>query len=82
MFIGRKTELKQLNEQYNSNKFEFAVIYGRRRIGKTSLIQEFIKNKEALFFTGLETTQKQNLINLSQVILQSNSENISFNSFL
>lgn len=81
MFIGRKTELKQLNEQYNSNKFEFAVIYGRRRIGKTSLIQEFIKNKEALFFTGLETTQKQNLINLSQVILQSNSENISFNSF-
>ena len=41
---------------------------------KTSLIQEFIKNKEALFFTGLETTQKQNLINLSQVILQSNSE--------
>ena len=34
MFIGRKTELKQLNEQYNSNKFEFAVIYGRRRIGK------------------------------------------------
>lgn len=81
MFIGRKTELKQLNEQYNSSRFEFAVIYGRRRIGKTSLIQEFIKDKKALFFTGLETTQKQNLINLSQVILQSSLDDITFNSF-
>ena len=81
MFIGRKTELKQLNEQYNSSRFEFAVIYGRGRIGKTSLIQEFIKDKKALFFTGLETTQKQNLINLSQVILQSSLDDITFNSF-
>lgn len=81
MFIGRKTELKQLNEQYNSSRFEFAVIYGRRRIGKTSLIQEFIKDKKALFFTGLETTQKQNLVNLSQVILQSSLDDITFNSF-
>lgn len=81
MFIGRKTELKQLNEQYNSNRFEFAVIYGRRRIGKTFLIQEFIKDKKALFFTGLETTQKQNLVNLSQVILQSSLDDITFNSF-
>lgn len=81
MFIGRKTELKQLNEQYNSDRFEFAVIYGRRRIGKTSLIQEFIKDKNALFFTGLETTQKQNLVNLSQVILQSSLNDITFGSF-
>ena len=81
MFIGRKAELKQLNEQYNSSRFEFAVIYGRRRIGKTSLIQEFIKDKKALFFTGLETTQKQNLVNLSQVILQSSLDDITFNSF-
>ena len=81
MFIGRKTELKQLNEQYNSSRFEFAVIYGRRRIGKTSLIQEFIKDKKALFFTGLETTQKQNLVNLSQAILQSSLDDITFNSF-
>lgn len=81
MFIGRKAELKQLNEQYNSSRFEFAVIYGRRRIGKTSLIQEFIKDKKALFFTGLETTQKQNLVNLSQVILQNSLDDITFNSF-
>lgn len=81
MFIGRIEELKALNKQYLSNKFEFAVIYGRRRIGKTSLLQEFIKDKEALFFTGLETTEKQNLINLSSVILDSDTQDLSFNTY-
>ncbi|HZK70445.1 MAG TPA: ATP-binding protein, partial [Clostridia bacterium] len=38
MFIGRERELKKLNDLYESIKFEFAVIYGRRRIGKTTLI--------------------------------------------
>lgn len=38
MFIGREHELKALEKLYASNKFEFAVIYGRRRVGKTALI--------------------------------------------
>ena len=45
MFVGRETELKKLNDMYNGNSFEFAVIYGRRRVGKTTLIKEFIKGK-------------------------------------
>lgn len=81
MFIGRKNELKNLNEQYQSNQFEFAVIYGRRRIGKTSLIQEFVKDKKAIFYTGLETTEKQNLINLSSVILDNMNQNLCFDTF-
>ena len=48
MFIGRKNELLQLNRLYNSGKFEFAVIYGRRRVGKTAIINEFVKDKNAL----------------------------------
>ena len=60
MFIGRESELNALNRLYNSGKFEFAVIYGRRRVGKTALISEFIKDKEAIFFTGVETNAKQN----------------------
>ena len=63
MFIGREQELKTLNRLYNSNKFEFTVIYGRRRVGKTVLIREFIKNKDVIFFTGVETNLKQNLDN-------------------
>jgi len=43
MFIGRESELGKLNKMYSGNKFECAIIYGRRRVGKTSRIQEFIK---------------------------------------
>ncbi|HIR27664.1 MAG TPA: AAA family ATPase, partial [Candidatus Choladousia intestinigallinarum] len=63
MFVGREYELDTLNKLYSSNRFEFAVIYGRRRIGKTALINEFTKNKETIFFTGVETNAKQNLDN-------------------
>lgn len=34
MFIGRDSELNALERLYKSDKFEFAVIYGRRRVGK------------------------------------------------
>lgn len=46
MFIGREKELATLNGLYNSDKFEFAVIYGRRRVGKTALISHFIQDKK------------------------------------
>lgn len=48
MVIGRENELKILEDQYHSDKFEFTVIYGRRRIGKTALINQFIKNKNVI----------------------------------
>lgn len=84
MFIGREQELKTLNRLYNSNKFEFTVIYGRRRVGKTVLIREFIKNKDVIFFTGVETNLKQNLDNFSKCIMEFNtglSGDLSFSSF-
>lgn len=68
MFIGREKELSELNRLYNSDKFEFAVIYGRRRVGKTALINEFIRDKRAIYFTGVETNAKQNLENFSKCI--------------
>ena len=46
LFIGREQELNALRRLYNSDKFEFAVIYGRRRVGKTALISEFTKDKD------------------------------------
>ena len=39
MFIGRERELSKLNKMYQSEMFEFAVLYGRRRVGKTTLIR-------------------------------------------
>ena len=70
MFIGRERELQTLNSLYNSNRFEFAVIYGRRRVGKTALINEFTKDKDTIFFTGIETTAKENLYNFSGCIME------------
>lgn len=70
MFIGRENELNTLNRLYHSDKFEFVVIYGRRRVGKTALINEFVKDKDNIFFTGVETNEKQNLDNLSRSIME------------
>ena len=84
MFIGRKHELNTLNKLYNSDKFEFAVIYGRRRVGKTALISEFTKDKDTIFFTGVETNAKQNLDNFSRCIMEYNTgiaSGASYNSF-
>ena len=68
MFIGREKELSKLTQLYNTDSFQFPVIYGRRRVGKTALINEFIKDKESISFTGLESTVSQNLENLSRAI--------------
>ncbi|GHV36762.1 ATPase [Spirochaetia bacterium] len=68
MFFGRERELDALNKLYNGGAFEFAVFYGRRRVGKTSLITEFIKDKPAVFFTARETNADENLSLLSSNI--------------
>lgn len=70
MFIGREKELSDLGRLYSSDKFEFAVIYGRRRVGKTALINEFASEKPTIYFTGVETNEKQNLDNLSKCIME------------
>jgi len=68
MFIGRDKELQTLNQLYKTNKFQLPVIYGRRRVGKTALINEFVKDKDTIFFTGLETNVRQNLENFSKSV--------------
>lgn len=84
MFIGRKKELKALSNLYTSDKFEFVVIYGRRRVGKTALINEFIGEKKAIYFMGVESNVKQNLENFSKSIIEYSSgirHDASFQSF-
>lgn len=70
MFIGREKELNILNKLYQSDRFEFAVVYGRRRVGKTALLNQFTKNKEAIFFAAVESSARQNLENFSTAILE------------
>ncbi len=65
MFYGRKQELNELNVRYNSGRKEFGVIYGRRRIGKTELANEFFKNKSGLFFQAKKDNAYGNLRSFS-----------------
>ena len=84
MFIGRQRELSSLDKLYNSNKFEFVVIYGRRRVGKTALLTRFIDGKAAIYFMGVESNEKQNLENFSQSIMEfadSHMQGLDFPSF-
>ena len=58
MFIGREIELNILESAYRSAKSELAVVYGRRRIGKSALISQFLRGKPAaLAFEALEHEQ-------------------------
>lgn len=68
MFLCRETELKKMNKRYQGSKFECVVIYGRRRVGKTSLINEFCKDKPTIYFSALDTTARENLRTLSKAI--------------
>lgn len=68
-FYCREDELRKLNKRYDGNQFECIVIYGRRRVGKTALINEFCKNKPTIFFSALNTTGKENLESLSKSIM-------------
>ena len=51
--IGRKQESKELLDLYKENKPVFAVIYGRRRVGKTFLVRELFQDKMSFYHTGL-----------------------------
>lgn len=49
IFIGRERELASLKEFYEKDGIGMTVIYGRRRIGKSTLITEFAKDKKTIF---------------------------------
>ena len=59
-FVDREQEMATLQSEYERDGSALVVLYGRRRVGKTTLISEFIKNKKALFFLASEESESQN----------------------
>lgn len=67
-FINREKELAFLQDEYGKNKASLVIIYGRRRIGKTSLIKEFIRGKAALYFLASEEMEHENISNFKNML--------------
>ena len=59
-FIDREDEIRTLENEYARKGSALVILYGRRRVGKTTLISEFIKDKPALFFLASEESEAQN----------------------
>lgn len=59
-FVDREQEMATLQSEYDRDGSALVVLYGRRRVGKTTLISEFIQNKKALFFLASEESESQN----------------------
>ncbi len=70
MFVGRSDELDTLERLYSIDKFQLVVIHGRRRVGKTTLIKEFIKDKPAIFFVANEANDYINIEMFSKKVYE------------
>lgn len=66
--IGRERELQQIEKLYMSSKFEFLVMYGRRRVGKTTILQEFASHHRVIFYSAQEKNDSLNLSDFSKVV--------------
>ena len=58
--IGRKKEIRELQDLYDSGKSEFIAIYGRRRVGKTFLVDEALKGRITFRHAGLSPVDENN----------------------
>lgn len=74
-FIGRKNEMAKLGAEYKRDS-SFVVIYGRRRVGKTTLIKEFLKDKTAFYFLATEEIESQSMKRLAGVIARTTQNNL------
>ncbi len=81
--IGRKEEKKELESRYNSGKFEFGVVYGNRRIGKSTLLTEFTNSHNGFIFQAKDAQYLDNLASLSREfgLFTNKGPNLSYSQF-
>ena len=78
MIIARNKEMNKIYELANSKNFEFLVMYGRRRVGKTELLKELSRNKKTIFYAAQEKNDKLNLDEFVKVLKVYFNENNDF----
>lgn len=70
MFIGREKERMELDELYGQNRFQLFVLYGRRRVGKTTFLKEFCSDKDAIFYSAEQSNELLNLNKFSEIVFE------------
>lgn len=65
-FFGREAELSKLDDVWNREGFQFVAVWGRRRVGKTSILQEFCKRRKAILFPASASDLRTNLERLTE----------------
>ncbi|NEG88826.1 ATP-binding protein [Bifidobacterium aerophilum] len=81
MFVGREHELSVMEDLWDQDDFQMLVLYGRRRVGKTALLDEFARDRHALMFTARQQTSAANLRDFSREIYRFFDEPISRPAF-
>ena len=74
-FLGREKEILDLEKEY-ARDGGFVVIYGRRRIGKTTLIKQFIKGKTAFYFLATKEVESQSMKRFAGVIARTTGNSV------
>ncbi len=59
MIIGRNSEIKQLNTYYDRPKSQILVLYGKRYVGKTTLLKEFMEDKPGFYYCAAPASEKE-----------------------
>lgn len=68
-FFGRSSELRRIREMADSEQFECLILYGRRRVGKTSLLREAMKDRRGIYFAFDQQNEHVLLEKFSHVVL-------------
>ena len=69
-FIDRAEELAKLEDEYARDGASFVVVYGRRRIGKTTLINHFCEDKKAIYYLATEESEQENRNGFKDLVAQ------------
>jgi len=75
-FVNREVELQSLEKEYARKEASLYVLYGRRRVGKTRLIQEFLKNKPSVYFMASEEMERENLLRFRDKVADFTQNNL------
>lgn len=61
MLLGRVSELQSLEEMYSGETNTLTILYGRSNIGKTTLLKEFCADKECIYYSAPQASEKEQM---------------------